>query len=44
MLENKKRDMTPFDMNQKPIRQNPVFMPVLWLGTSEFCVKGYSSQ
>lgn len=33
MLENKKRDMTPFDMNQKPIRQNPFFMPVLWLGT-----------
>lgn len=33
MLENKDKDMTPFDMREKPVRQNPFLMPVLWVGT-----------
>lgn len=29
-LVNKKGDMTPFDMKRKPVKQNPLLVPVLW--------------
>lgn len=30
MLDNKKRDFTPFDMEKKPVGQNPFLMPIIW--------------
>ncbi|MDO5574262.1 MAG: 1-acyl-sn-glycerol-3-phosphate acyltransferase [bacterium] len=30
MLTNKKRDMTPFDMSRKPVKQSPFLMPLIW--------------
>lgn len=29
-LVNKKRDMTPFDMQQAPCRQSPLLLPLIW--------------
>lgn len=33
MKLNKEKDMTPFPLGQKPGRQNPLFMPLIWLGS-----------
>lgn len=33
MLVNKRRDMTPFDMNKKPMKQQWYLMPLLWGGS-----------
>lgn len=30
MLENKRRDMTPFDLARRPVRQNPFLLPFIW--------------
>lgn len=30
MLNNKKKDMTPFDMKVPPVRQNPILVALLW--------------
>ena len=30
MLDNKKRDFTPFDMVKRPVNQNPLLMPIIW--------------
>lgn len=30
MLKNKTGDMTPYDMNRKPCRQNPLLLPLVW--------------
>ncbi|MFR6327752.1 MAG: hypothetical protein ACLUOI_02235 [Eisenbergiella sp.] len=32
MLNNKKKDMTPFDMNKKPVKQYPFLLPLIWGG------------
>lgn len=29
-MNNKARDMTPFDMGEDPAKQNPLLMPVIW--------------
>ena len=43
MLTNKKKDMTPFDMQRPPVKQNPLLMPVVWsaswLMTRQFRLK-----
>lgn len=33
MLINKKKDMTPFDMKQKPSKQYFFLLPIMWLGS-----------
>lgn len=33
MLNNKEKDMTPFNMSQEPIKQNPLLMLPLWIGS-----------
>ena len=30
MLNNKKKDMTPFDMARKPVKQYPFLLPLIW--------------
>ena len=32
MLDNKKKDMTPFDMSKKPVKQYPFLLPLIWGG------------
>ena len=29
-LNNRKNDMTPFDMSRRPVKQNPLLMPLIW--------------
>lgn len=42
-LHNKQKDFTPFDMKEKPVKQNPLLMPLLWgaswLMTARFGMK-----
>ncbi len=33
MLTNKKKDMTPFDMSRKPVKQKWYLMPLVWFGS-----------
>jgi len=33
MLNNKKKDMTPYDMSEKPCRQNIFLLLLIWLGS-----------
>ncbi len=39
-LNNKKRDMTPFDMKRKPCTPNPLLMPIMW-GASFICTRRF---
>lgn len=39
MLINKTGDMTPFDRNRKPVKQNPLLLPIMW-GGSWICTRG----
>lgn len=38
-MENRTGDMTPFDRKRKPVRQNPLLLPVMW-GGSWICTRG----
>lgn len=33
MLKNKEGDMTPYNMSRKPVKQNPLLLPVIWGGS-----------
>lgn len=33
MLDNKKKDMTPFDMGKAPVKQYPFLLPLIWGGS-----------
>lgn len=33
MLTNKKKDMTPYNMSEKPCRQNIFLLPLIWIGS-----------
>ncbi|MBQ8148772.1 MAG: 1-acyl-sn-glycerol-3-phosphate acyltransferase [Lachnospiraceae bacterium] len=33
MLINKEKDMTPFDMSRKPVKQNPILVVLLWIAS-----------
>ena len=39
-LKNRNNDMTPFDLNEKPAKQNPLLLPIIW-GASYFMTRRF---